>query len=57
MRTAAFPFASTLGSGMLPANERPEIFGQPLDGAKETHIRACFGGRGKRCASLHEACA
>jgi len=57
MRIPAFPFATTPGISMLPANKRARIFlsGEPSDGVKETHIRARILRRGKRCASLHEA--
>jgi hypothetical protein len=59
MGIEAFPFTRIDGMSILAANERTgfHLSGEPLDGAKETHIRAGIAGREKRCASLHEACA
>jgi hypothetical protein len=55
MKMPAFPFATTPGISMLPANKRARILcGAPFDWLKETHIRAAILRRGKRCASLQE---
>jgi hypothetical protein len=56
MRMPAFPFTTSPGIGILPANKRARRFlcGAPFDWLKETHIRAGILRRGKRCASLQE---
>jgi len=42
MRMQAFPFATTGGTGMLPADRRPQVpfSREPLGKVEETHNRA-----------------